>query len=121
MSSTADRVDDLFTKISHQRNISVVYPTQNIFYKSKQSRMLSLNSYYLVLLKNARDASQVVNLARQIYPEKSALMVKLKAYKNDTSISHGYLLTNLKHETNKKFRLMAGLIPWDDLFAYVRK
>ena len=105
MSSTYDRVDDLFTKISHHSNLSAVYPTQNIFYKSKQSRMLSLNSHYLVLFKNARDASLVVNLAHQMYPNKSALMVK--GYKNDT---HGYLLTNLKHERNKKFRLMTGLI-----------
>ena len=61
MTSTDDRVVDLFTKISHHRNLSVVYPTQNIFYKNKQSRTLSLSSHYLVFIKNARDASQVTN------------------------------------------------------------
>ena len=49
MTSTADRIVDLFTKISHHRNLSLVYLTQNIFYKNKQSRTLSLNSHYLVL------------------------------------------------------------------------
>ena len=45
---TDDRVVDLFTKISRHRNLSVVYLTQNIFQKNKQS--ISLNSHYLVLL-----------------------------------------------------------------------
>ena len=35
MAVTDDRVVDLFTKISHHRNLSVVYLTQNIFYKNK--------------------------------------------------------------------------------------
>ena len=34
MTSTDDRVVDIFTKISHPRNLSVVYLTQNLFYKT---------------------------------------------------------------------------------------
>ena len=33
MTSTDDRVVNLFTKISHHRNLFVVYLTQTIFYK----------------------------------------------------------------------------------------
>ena len=119
MTSTDDRVVDLFTKISHHRNLSVVYLTQNIFYKNKQSRMLSLNSHYLVLFKNARDASQVANLARQMYPGNSAFMIE--AFKNATSAPYGYLLIDLKQETEDQLRLRNGLFPGDDLFVYVRK
>ena len=119
ITSTKDRVVDLFTKISHHRNISVVYLTQNIFYKNKPSRTLSLNAHYLVLLKNARDASQVANLARQMYHEKSAFMIE--AFKNATSAPYGYLLIELKQEIDDKFRLRTGLFPGDDLFVYVRK
>ena len=36
-----------------------MYLTQNIFPKNKPSRTLSLNSHYLVLFKNAREALQV--------------------------------------------------------------
>ena len=68
MTCTDDRMVDIFTKISHHRNLSVVYLTQNLFYKIKQTRTLSLNSHYIVLFKNARDAIQVANLARQMYP-----------------------------------------------------
>ena len=41
---------DLFTKISHHRNLSVVDLTPNIFYKNEQLT-LSLYSHYLCLLK----------------------------------------------------------------------
>ena len=58
MTSTDDRVVDIFTKISHHRNLSVVYLTQNLFYKNKQNRTLSLNSHYIVLFKNARHATK---------------------------------------------------------------
>ena len=79
MTSTDDRVVDVFTKISHHRNLSVVYLTQNIFYKNKQTRTLSLNSNYIVLFRNARDATQVSNLARLMYPGNRAFMIE--AYK----------------------------------------
>ena len=117
MTSTDDRVVDLFTKISHHRSLSVVYLTQNIFYNNKLSRTLSLNSHYLVLFKNARDASQVANLARHMYPGKSVFMVE--AFKNTTSVPYGYLLIDRKQETNAKFRLRTELFPSDDL-VYVR-
>ena len=58
MTSTDDRVVDIFTKINNHRNISLVYLTQNLFYKNKQTRTLSLNSHYIVLFKNARVATK---------------------------------------------------------------
>ena len=76
MTSKDDRVVDIFTKISHHRNLSVVYLTQNLFSKSKQTRTLSLNSHDIVLFKNARDPTQVTNLARQMYPGKSAFTIE---------------------------------------------
>ena len=109
MTSTHDRVVDIFTKISHHRNLSVVYLTQNLFYKNKQTRTLSLNSHYIVLFKNARDATQVANLARQMYPGKSVFMIE--AFKNATSAPYGYLLIDLKQETDDKIR--TGIFPGD--------
>ena len=79
--------------------------------------MLSLNSHYLVLFKNARDASEVASLAQQMFLGKSAFMVD--AFKNATSAP--YLLIDLKQETTEQIRLRTGLFPWDDLFVYVRK
>ena len=87
LTSTDDRVVNIFTKISHHRNLSIVYLTQNLFYKNKQTRTLSLNSHYIVLFKNARDATQVANLTRQMYPGERTFMIE--AFKNATSAPYG--------------------------------
>ena len=111
MTSTDDRVVDIYTKISHHRNLSVVYLTQNLIYKNKQTRKLSLNSHYIVLFKNAHDETKVANLARQIYPGKNAFMIE--AFKNATSAPYGYLLIDLKQATDDKLRLRTGIFPGD--------
>jgi len=64
MSETNQLVADIFTKISHHRNISVIYMTQNIFDKNKYARTISLNAHYLVLFKNPRDANHFAVLSR---------------------------------------------------------
>ena len=119
MTSTDDRVEDIYTKISHHRNLSIVYLTQNIFYKIKQTRTLSLNSHYIFLFKNARDATQVANLARQMYPGKSAFMIE--AFKNATSAPYGYLLIDFKQETDDKLRLRTGIFPGDVQYVFIGK
>ena len=119
MTSTEDRVVDIFIKISHHRNHSVVYLTQNLFYKNRQTRTFSVNSHYIVLFKNARDATQVANLARQMYPGKITFMIE--AFKNATSAPYGYLLIDLKQETDDKLRLRTGIFPGDVQHVYFRK
>ena len=48
MHETDDRVSQIFTRVSHHKNVSVLYLTQNLFYGSKQNRTMNLNSHYLV-------------------------------------------------------------------------
>ena len=50
-----ERIVNLFTRGSHHRNLSVIYILQNVFHQGKGSRSISLNSHYLVLLKNPWD------------------------------------------------------------------
>ena len=57
---------NLFTKGSHQRNLSVIYIVQNLFHQGKGNRSISLNSHYLVLFKNLRDKLQILTLVEQI-------------------------------------------------------
>ena len=80
---------------------------------------MSLNSHYIVLFKNARDATQVANLPRQMYPGKIAFMIE--ALKNATSAPYGYLLIDLKQETDDKLRLRTGILPRDVQYVYLRK
>ena len=68
MDRLESEVADLFTKGSHHKNISVIAVTQNVFHPSRFRRTISLNTHYMVLFKNPRDASQIQHLARQMYP-----------------------------------------------------
>ena len=68
MAETDGRVTDLFTKKSHHSNTSVIYLVQNLFSRNKESRTINLNTQYMVVFKNPRDASQIHNLAKQMYP-----------------------------------------------------
>lgn len=70
MEAVGDSVEmtNLFTKGSHHLNISVCFIVQNLFLQSKYMRTISLNSHYIILLRNPRDKLQVSNLGRQIMP-----------------------------------------------------
>jgi len=53
--------EQLFCNLSHHENCSVIFLTQNLFYKDKAFRTMSLNSHYIVLMKNDRDKMQTSN------------------------------------------------------------
>jgi len=107
MKEAGDSVLDIFTKLSHHRNVSVIFLTQNLFFKSKQSRTMNINTQYIVLFKNPRDALQVATLGRQMYPGYSNFLVE--AFKDATERPHGYLLIDLHPETLDKFRIRTNI------------
>ena len=119
MSETNDSVSNIFTKVSHHRNVSVIYLSQNLFYKSKQNRTISLNAHYIVMFKNPRDALQVATLARQMYPGKSKFLVE--AFKDATEKPFGYLLLDLKPDTEEKYRVRTQIFPGERQFVYLPK
>ena len=112
MSQVDDRVENIFTKLSHHKSVSVLFLTQNLFFKSKQARTISLNSHYIVVFKNARDAMQISNLARQMYPGNSKFMVE--AFKDATNGPYGYLLIDMKPYTEETYRLRANIFSGGD-------
>ena len=52
-----DMIAKIFIVYSHHYNFSVIFTTQNLFNKS--IREISLNSHFVVLFKNCRDATQI--------------------------------------------------------------
>ena len=90
MSETDSRVTKLFTKGSHHKNASVIYISQNLFHKGKENRYISLNSHYLILFKNPRDALQITHLGRQIFPDKGKYF--REAFTDATSLTSIWLL-----------------------------
>ena len=111
MAETDERVTTLFTKKSHNRNTSVLYLVQNLFPKNKESRTISLNSQYIVVFKNPRDASQMSHLDRQMYPGRSKFVQD--AFKDATSVPYGHILVDLKQDTPEDMRLRTTIFPDD--------
>jgi hypothetical protein len=116
MNEADQNVCNLFTKLSHHRNVSVVFITQNLFHKNKFVRTMNLNTHYVVMFKNPRDAGQVAILARQMYPGKSQFVVE--AFEDATKEPYGYLLIDLRPDTDDRYRIRTKIFP-DDPRQYV--
>lgn len=111
MREADDNVVDLFTKGSHHYSISVIFVTQNIFNQGKGRRDISLNTHYIVCFKNPRDKQQIHTLSRQVYPENVRYIQE--AYKDATSVPHGYLLFDLKQSTPDLYRFRTAIFKSD--------
>jgi hypothetical protein len=112
MNETDQNVCNLFTKLSHHRNVSIVFITQNLYRRNRFVRTMNLNTHYIVLFKKPRDANQVTTLARQMYPGKRKFVVE--AFKDATKNTYGYLLIDLKPETDERYRIRTNIFPDDD-------
>lgn len=109
-------VVDLFSRVSHHRNISVIHITQNVFHQGKGARDISLNTHYIVYFKNPRDGSQIFSLARQIYPKNPKFLQE--AYEDATQKPHGYLLIDLKQSTPDTLRYRTEIFPDDEVQCF---
>ena len=83
--------------------MSVIYLVQNLFPNGNESRTFSINAQYMVLFKNPRDNTQVVNIAKQMFPGRVKYMKE--AFRDATSAPHGYLFVDLKQSTREYLRL----------------
>ena len=117
MHEADERVNKIFTKYSHHRNISVMFMTQNLFHKN--ARTITLNAHYLVLFKNPRDMAQIAHLARQMFPGKSKYM--LDAFNDATLKPYSYLVVDLRADTDDAHRLRSGVFPDEINYVYISK
>ena len=90
-------------------NTSVIYLSQNLFFQKKEYRDISLNSHYLILMKNARDQSQILSLAKQLRPGNTRFVPR--AYEKATKDAHSYLIVDAHPSQNDALRLRTNLFP----------
>ena len=117
-------VQNLFTKYSHHRNISVIYINQNMYASGPCSRNLSLNTQYFIVLCNPRDVGQIDVLARQ-----TGLGKVLKESYRDCVLSkrYGYQLISLhpadvsvaSDPPRLRARIHTNIFPGEDLVSYL--
>lgn len=104
----------LFTQKTHHLSVSVILITQNLFPQGKHARTIALNTWYMVLMKNVRDTSQVGVLGRQLFPGK----VKgfLEAYRD--GLTEGYFVVDLSPHADDRYRLRTRVFPGEDPIIY---
>jgi hypothetical protein len=109
MSSVNTDFELLFCNLSHHDKCSIIFMTQNLFFQDKSFRTMSLNSHYIVLMKNDRDKQQISILSRQISPNNSNYIIQ--AYKDATKDPYDYLLLDFAPETNNTIRFRSKIFP----------
>ena len=95
----------------------MIFITQNLFHKNV--RTMTLNSHYLVLFKNPRDATQIAYLARQMFPGRYKYM--MDAFNDATSKPYTYLVVDLRADTDDSHRLRSGIFPDEHNYVYLSK
>ena len=110
-------LQNLFTKGSHHRNLTIMYLLQNLYNSGKNQRTVSLNTHYNVVFKNTRDASQFRCLASQMHPGNSGWLCA--AFKDATCKPYGYLVLD-HHPTSKDDeRVLTNILPGERLTVYM--
>jgi hypothetical protein len=118
-SETDENMQNLYSRGSHHRNLSVLRTVQNLFHRGKGNRDITLNSHYLVLFNNPRDRSQISSFARQVDPQNSKFVIE--AFNDATKNPHTYLLFDFSQATDNDLRLRSTIFPGEDNVIYVAK
>lgn len=111
-------VTNAFTRLAHHKPCTLIYITQNVFHRGNDARTRSLNTHYLVLMKNPRDASQISYLARQMYPKNSKFLTDVYRDVCDNE-AFSYILLDFHQETPSKLRVRSNIFPGEAYSVYV--
>ena len=103
MTEMNEDIQQLFTRGSHHMNLTVIFVTQNLFSKNRFFRTVSLNTHYIILLRNLRDKLQIRTLAYQLAPNNYKAV--LEAYDDAVRLKFGYLFidSSPNAEINRQF------------------
>ena len=101
-------VIEVFSILVHHTNSFVFLLNQNIFPKNTAFRDISLNTSYIILMKNPRDSSQISHFAKQFAPGNVSEVVKV--FRDATKLPHSYLLFDLTQKTDDKLRLRSNIL-----------
>ena len=111
-------MENLFTKGSHHTNTSVIFIVQNLFSQtSNEIRTMSLNSHYMVIMKNPRDKQQIGILDSQMFPGKKRFLTRV--YEDATKKPHGYVFIATNQYTNDDIRVRTNIFPDEPNLVYL--
>lgn len=103
----------MFTTLGHHTNTSLVLMTQNLFYSHPSFRIISLNSQYITVMKNARDLRQLTHLASQLCPRDPQFVTS--AYEAATiNNPYSYLFIDASPQARSELQLRTNIFAFKE-------
>jgi hypothetical protein len=110
MTNLTKDFEQIVCNLSHHEHASIIFLTQNLMYQSKTYRNISLNSHYIVLMKNDRGVQQVTLLSSHICPQNTDYLVS--SYIGATKEKpYSYLLLDIHPGSKKEIRCRFNIFP----------
>ena len=106
-SKNIDYISELFMVQGRHNNISLVFIAQQGFRTEQAFKAISNNTNYMVLMKNDRNLSDILNMAKQITPGPRPLMFQI--YREASRDKHSYLFISFTHETAPETKYLSHL------------
>ena len=105
--SSSKHIAQLFCNSGRLSNTSVIFITQNLFFKQSFGRDIRLNANVIVCFKNPQDRQQLAILGRQVFPRKETFFSE--AVDECFSRPYGYIVLDLDHQTPDRFRVRTNI------------
>ena len=104
-------VADLFTRLSHHLNVSVILICQSLFdAKQPTLRLCHRNAKYLIIFPCIRDMSMFRNLVYQMNTDKKKARQILQAIEKEFQRPHGYVLIDFHPLTPAAMRFKTNIL-----------
>ena len=109
LSGLSEDIMRIFHELCHHCNSTCFFLSQNLFHADKKFRSISLNSNYMIIMKNVRDKSQIIQLAKQWSPLRINYIIQ--SYIEATKKMYGYLLFDNHQKTPDMIRIRTNILP----------
>lgn len=109
-----ESIVNIFTTLSHHKNLSCVLVLQNLFLDSRNARNIAKNCHYTVLFRSPRAVSEYKILATQ-----TGLKHLLKAYEDVLKNNKfGYLVVDMSPHAHPELKLRTNIFPGEYCIVY---
>jgi len=105
--ASSEHVAQLFCNAGRHNNTSVVYITQNLYFKQAHGRDIRLNAKNIICFKNPQDRLQLTSIGRQVYAGKQKYFAD--ALEKCFNRRYDYIFCDLNQSTDDKYRIRTSI------------
>ena len=104
-------LQDIFTKFSHHKDLTVIYLTQDLFPAGRYNKTISRNFHYIGVFNNPRDGTGLRNLLVQEFPGQWRTVLDTTQRLLDRP--HGYVMFDSHPEAPNGMRVYTDALKRD--------